>query len=405
MYRVGRTIATAALLSAAFRLAACSGTQPVGIERGQSSALPAQRTPATAGYATLYSFSGGNADGALPLAPLHDVQGTLYGTTASGGGSGCGGSGCGTVFSIATSGVETMLHAFGGSGDGANPVAGLIDHIGTLYGTTASGGAKNAGTVFAITTSGNERVLHSFGSKGDGKNPQAGLLDIKGILYATTEFGGSYNDGTAFSIRPNGAERVLYQFKGPGDAADPSAPFLKVNGTLYSTSETGGIGKGTVFTLTTTGAESVLHRFQFGSRRDGAHPAAALININGTLYGTTFYGGDKAKQGTVFSITTAGLETVLHRFIGGPYDGDYPNAGLVELNGTLYGTTEFGGTSGYGTIFSITKSGKETVLHSFTGNPDGANPQAALINVNGTLYGTTQYGGTNNAGTVFTIAP
>ena len=46
-----------------------------------------------------------------------------------------------------------------------------------------------------------------------------------------------------------------------------------------------------------------------------------------------------------------------------------------------------------GTVFSLSKSGVEKVMHSFSGAPDGALPYAGLINVKGTLYGTTWAGG------------
>ena len=132
--------------------------------------------------------------------------------------------------------------------------------------------------------------------------------------------------------------------------------------------------------------ESVLHRFAGGS--DGASPLAGLTNVGGTLYGTTGGEGDASDYGTVFKITTSGTESVLHRFAGGS-DGASPYAGLTNVGGTLYGTTEGGGASDNGTVFRITTSGKEKVLYSFAGGNDGAYPQAGLTNVGGTLYGTT----------------
>jgi uncharacterized repeat protein (TIGR03803 family) len=148
----------------------------------------------------------------------------------------------------------------------------------------------------------------------------------------------------------------------------------------------------------------VVYNFAGGS--DGARPLAGLINVNGTLYGTTVQGGGEGCYksfgcGTVFSVTPSGQETVLHAFTGGS-DGANPKAGLIDVNGTLYGTTFHGGDTkcngrsgvGCGTVFSITPSGAETVLHGFTGPPDGAWPAAGLRDVNGTLYGTTAEGGT-----------
>jgi uncharacterized repeat protein (TIGR03803 family) len=317
----------------------------------------------------LYSFGTNSEDGTNPIAGLINVNGTLYGTTENGGSNGYG-----TVFAITMSGKETVLYSFGTSSeDGTSPFAGLIDVNGTLYGTTVAGGvncrsgSSGCGTVFAITTSGKETVLHSFGGSGDGDGPVAALINVKGTLYGTT-------------------------LDGPYDFCGES-------------------GCGTVFSITPSGKETVLH--SFGSSGDGTNPLAGLINLNGMLYGTTGSGGAKG-DGTVFAITMSGKETVLYSFGTGSEDGDYPVAGLTNVKGTLYGTTEYGAVhcskgGGCGTVFSITTSGTETVLYRFkrhsSGTKDGAHPQAGVINVNGTLYGTTNIGGVNRYGTVFSLSP
>jgi uncharacterized repeat protein (TIGR03803 family) len=213
---------------------------------------------------------------------------------------------------------------------------------------------------------------------------------------------------------------VLYAFRGPnyGDGYGPRGSLLDVNGTLYGVTYLGGAsgssseGYGMVYALATSGKEKVLYSFQ--GPPDGSEPFSGLINVNGTLYGTTFSGGKSGCQnnfgcGVVYSITTSGSEKVLYRFKGGS-DGGNPDASLLEVNGTLYGTTAFGGTNGLGTIFSYSTSGGEQVLHSFGGS-DGADPEADMIDVSGTLYGTTYYGGYEKGcggkgcGTVFALTP
>ncbi|MFY9720859.1 MAG: choice-of-anchor tandem repeat GloVer-containing protein, partial [Candidatus Cybelea sp.] len=250
------------------------------------------------------------------------------------------------------------------------------------------------------------RVLYSFRGGSDGAFPSAGLTNVNGTLYGTTTDGGggcsgSLSCGSVYSISASGEETVLYSFKGgSADGAHPVASLLNVNGTLYGTTAGGGMyGEGTVFTITTSGKETVLYGFK-GGPADGGHPYASLLNVNGTLYGTTAEGGSLSCSGngtsgcgTVFSITTSGKETVLHRFKDRTTDGQSPYAGLINVNGKLYGTTNWGGANcenglACGTVFSITRSGKETMRYSFKGGADGQNPQAALINVNGTLYGT-----------------
>jgi len=353
----------------------------------------------------VHAFQSSPNDGRGPYAGLIDVGGTLYGTTFAGGASDQG-----TVFKVTKEGVATVLHSFGSGGDGLFPFAALIKVGGTLYSTTHNGGSVGScrggcGTVFSITTEGVETVLHSFGSENnDGLGSYAGLIDVDGTLYGTTQGGGtaSCSCGTVFKITTKGIETVLHSFKGGSDGAYPQAGLINVGGTLYGTTIDGGAHNGgMVFKITTAGVETVLH--SFGHGRDGSVPQAGLINVGGTLYGTTQYGGSH-EAGTVFSITTAGAETVLHSF-GKGSDGSQPGAGLIDVGGTLYGTTEKGGAHEAGTVFGITTAGVETVLYSFKGGSDGANPQAGLINVGSTLYGTTVNGGASGYGTVFKVTP
>ena len=108
----------------------------------------------------------------------------------------------------------------------------------------------------------------------------------------------------------------------------------------------------------------------------------------------------------MFKLDKSGNETVIYRFAGGS-DGDSPFAGVISDGaGNLYGTTESGGTFHFGTAFKLDKTGKETVLHTFTGGADGSYPVATLIrDAAGNLYGTTQLGGASGFGTIFKIAP
>ena len=402
--------------------AGCGGGNVPSSPSPAGPSTAAERTGVRAAYRQIFSFKG--AYGRDPHAgPLININGMLYGTTVYGGGpcpNRCFG---GTVFAIMTSGRETVLHSFETSpkDDGKNPRSGLVDVMGTLYGTTVKGGAAACycGTVFKVTLSGNETVLHSFSGDPDGFGPEYGLLDVGGTIYGVTAKGGANDDGAVFAIGTSGEETILHSFAGAPDGAQPQAALINVNGTLYGTTTGGGAncssigGCGTVYTLTTSGAESVLYSFK-GGKADGKNPMEApLLDVDGTLYGTTRYGGTR-NRGTVFSLTTAGKETVLHSF-GGPGDGVLPYGGLLDVNGTLYGTTSNGGSvecgvrygniHGCGTVFKITPTGNETVLHSF-GNPgDGRYPYQRLVDVNGTLYGTATAGGAHDSGTVFSLSP
>lgn len=244
--------------------------------------------------------------------------------------------------------MEAVLHSFAGSpADGLNPWAGLTEVNGTLYGTTTGGGSSGNGTVFTITTSGTETVLYNFAGGTDGATPYAGLVNVGNALYGTTAFGGTSNNGTIFKITKSGVERVLYRFAGGTDGANPYATLTNVNGTLYGTTDHGGVsGNGTIFSVTTSGSYNQLHSFA-GSPADGANSYGALTNVSGTLYGATIDGGS-SNNGTIFKVTTAGAENVIYSFAGGA-DGAELWDGLTKVGQKLYGTTALGGTSGNGT--------------------------------------------------------
>lgn len=201
---------------------------------------------------------------------------------------------------------------------------------------------------------------------------------------------------------------TVYTFTGGTDGAFPNGLIQDAAGNLYGTTQEGGTGKcngnypgcGVVFKVTKAGKETIL--YSFPGKWNGVTPWARVISDSGgNLYGTTFWGGGASNDGIVFKVDKTGKETVLHRFTGSP-DGAHPYAGLIrDASGDLYGTTGEGGQSDLGTVFKVSK-GKLTVLHSFAGSPDGATPYAGLIqDAAGYLYGTTSSGGTYGDGTVF----
>jgi uncharacterized repeat protein (TIGR03803 family) len=175
------------------------------------------------------------------------------------------------------------------------------------------------------------------------------------------------------------------------------------DGNFYGTAASGGTngGYGTVFKIGTNGVLTSLHSFMGGD--DGANPYGPVMQgSDGVFYGTTGYGGTN-NYGTVFKVTTNGDFTSLYSFKGGN-DGANPYAGLAQAsNGVLYGTTLNGGTNGIGAVFKITTNGAFSSLYSFTGGGDGGYPYGTLLLAkSGAFYGTTSYG-TNSAGSVFKI--
>lgn len=287
---------------------------------------------------------------------------------------------------------------------------------GNFYGGTTYGGASGDGVVFKITPSGTLTVVHTFNAT-DGSDPIGLLETSKGTFYGTTEFGGAGAGGTVFKMTPNGALTALYNFcsSNPPQCADglyPAAGLIQgSDGNFYGTTSLGGAnGAGTVFKVTPTGQLTTLHSFDV---TDGNEPFGPVIQAtDGNFYGTTAFGGtstncDGGGCGTVFKLTPEGKLTTLHSFClqTNCPDGSTPNAGLVQAtDGNFYGATVYGGSKNqYGTVFRVTPDGRLTTLFKFDFF-HGVWPYGGLMqDTNGSLYGTTGFGGTSDNGTVFSL--
>ena len=367
--------------------------------------LPAQIATLT----TLYRFvcyQNVCPDGAGSKAGLvQTTNGGLYGTTYGGGANGYG-----TVFRITPGGTLTTLYSFcshSGCTDGADSFARLVQATnGDLYGTTYNGQGIDYGTVFKITPSGTLTTLHSFCSQtncADGSGPVAELVQAaNGSLYGTTAYGGAGGSaGTIFKITPSGTLTTLYSFCSQPYCRDGENPVVGLvqaaNGDFYGTTPNGGAnGHGTVFKITPAGTLTTLHSFKAST--DGAVPSGGLVQAaNGDFYGTAV-GVGANNFGTVFKITPGGTLTTLYRFCSQANctDGSGPSGGLVQAtDGDLYGTTEYGGANGVGTVFRISPGGALTTLYSFcfltqSGCTDGNEPYTGLVqDTNGDFYGTT----------------
>ena len=354
----------------------------------------------------IYSFAN-TPDGAYPECNvILDAAGNMYGTSMFGGIHGRG-----SVFKVTPAGTEVVLYSFTGGADGNVPVAGLVldKRTGNMYGTTLYGGTSGNGTVFQLTPSGTETVLYSFAGGADGFNPYSRLVRAGTTLYGTTNNGGQFGYGTVFKVTAAGKETVLHSFNSAFpvlDGAYPYAGLVLKNGILYGTTRYGGPSNlGTVFSITKTGVETVLYSFK-GGTTDGEYTFAGVaFDTSGNIYGTNYSGGiDNA--GAVYKLTPGGVETMIHSFARDGSDGINPYASLILHNGNFYGTTFQGGPANVGTVFKITPTGTETVLHQFTGGLDGGYPYAALVfGKNNTFYSTTYQGGTLNYGTVFKVVP
>ena len=348
-------------------------------------------------FSLLYSFPTGDYE-SLPLGHLiRDSAGNIYGACMSGGATGAG-----MVYKLDPQAAVTVLYTFTGGADGGNPQAGLVrDAAGNLYGAAQRGGSAGGhGVVFIVDPAGQETVLHSFTNQLDGGTPNGALVrDPAGNLLGTTVYGGENgNSGVVYRLDTAGTETSLYLFPGgPSGGREPKGGVIRDSiGNLYGTTYHGGVyGAGLVYELDTSGRFSVLYPFTGGA--DGALPSAGLIlDSEGNLYGTTQAGGAWG-EGAVYKVDPSGKETVLYSFTGA-LDGALPMSGVIgDPGGNLYGTTQGGGEFGYGVVYKLDPSGKQTVLHTFTNGADGGSPQAGVImDSEANLYGTTTYGGQIN---------
>ncbi len=309
----------------------------------------------------------------------------------------------------------------------------LCGALALVVSACGGGGGDTAPPPKPLTVTGEN--LYSFGSRSPDAMGVTGALvqGIDGNFYGTTPTGGltlltnnncshgsqSTNPfyvgcGTVFKITPTGEETVLHLFAAaPADGSGPEILIQGNDGNFYGTTYEGGAyNLGTVFELTPGGVETILYSFKGGS--DGAGGQGLVQGSDGNFYGTTSGGGVNG-AGTVFSLTPQGVETILYAFSGTSYagpDGANPTGQLVQGNdGNFYGVTELGGltcgngTTTCGTVFKVTPEGIETILHSFSGSDGGGSPASGLIQgSDGNFYGTISAGSTS-LGTVFRVTP
>ena len=327
----------------------------------------------------------------------------------------------------------STLYSFPGGSGGAYPYGGVVVGGGeVLYGAASADGASNHGTAFSLTPPGSSggpwtpALLYTFSGGTAGSDPQTGVVVGKGgVLYGTA-------GSTVYSLTPPGSSGGAWTEAALSSSTGGNGLALGSGGVLYGTTAAGGAYKlGSVFSLTppVSGSgpwtETLLYSFTGGSDINDPQ-AGVVVGKGGVLYGTTYAGGPGG-YGGVYSLTPPAAQggvwslSQLYTFSGG--SGAHPKGVLaVSGSGVLYGVTYYGGTSGLGTVFSLTapKPGTnkwvKNVLYNFTGaKGDGAYPFAGVtIGAGGVLFGTTVAGGSSTAcnsgkalgcGTVYSLAP
>jgi len=310
--------------------------------------------------------------------------------------------GCGTLFQITPSGVFSVLYMFTGGTDGANPIGGLtLSSNGDLFGTTYGGTCLpsqpgTCGSIFKFSQASGFALLHDLDPVTEGWRPAGPLtLDSHGNIYGTTSLYGypHFKSGAVFKLTPGGSLTVLHVFSAPTDGISPGGRLLLDSaGNLRGTTQLGGTGCvhqsgcGTIFKIDAAGNESIFEDFVY---QTGWSVGPSLVQDSaGNFFGTTF--GWKACCGTVYKVNSAGVKTVLHTFTQRKIEGAHPLGVVRDAAGNLYGTNQSGGPNFIGTVFKISTAGKETILHNFAGGADGSIPRGSVIlDPQGNLYGTS----------------
>jgi len=339
----------------------------------------------------------------------------------------------------------SYLHSYAEILPGGAATVGLVEASdGNFYGASQSGPNMcrpalpvPCGAIIKVTPTGQQSIFYAFGSAAnDGYMPSRLVLGRDGALYGTTINGGTFGGGgTFFRITLSGQYSSLYSFGGsPSDAVSPVGIIQGSDGNFYGTSASGGANVcaqipqagtncGTVFRVTPTGDETILHSFG-ASASDGIEPQATLVEgVDGSFYGTTSIGGtnqcgsEANSCGTVFRITPTGALSILHSFGASAGDGIAPLGALIRGNdGAYYGVTPAGGGTrcsdafGCGTVFRVTTAGTLSIIYAFgqENRLTGDGPNSLIVGRDGNFYGTTISGGANqcdSCGTMFRLTP
>jgi uncharacterized repeat protein (TIGR03803 family) len=231
----------------------------------------------------------------------------------------------------------------------------------------------------------------------------------QGKLWGLLPREGSSNAGEIFRMNGDGTSFVVQkEFATNFNGKNPNLTSLtEVAGKFYGVTYAGGkYSSGTVFEYNpSTG--SVVSKYDFNqyssSGVTGNHPFGGVtLANNGKLYGTTQNGGTLG-YGVIFEFDLA-TNVFTKRYDFNNTNGGTPYAKLLlGANGKLYGTTQNGGPSAYGVLFEFDPSTNTyTKLHDFTGTATGRYPQGQLVQTaNGKLYGATLMGGVSDGGAIF----
>jgi uncharacterized repeat protein (TIGR03803 family) len=330
------------------------------------------------------------------------AQTQLWGTAASGGANGQG-----TIFSADANGsnfhVEySLVNALGAMPNGTPVLA----NNNKLYGVTELGGFGDSCVVYSYDPlTGIFTDIHDLYQYTQfGWEAKSGMLKAEnGTLYGLCAAGGANGSGVIYEVNPfTDTYTDIFDFSQSDGTAPYGSLIQLLDGKLYGMTQSGGANNaGVLFSFDPDAA--VYTKLYVFDPPTGAHPTFGKLmhGSDGKLYGTTQMGGSTS-SGVIFSFDiNTGVYTKLHDFDG--QHGSTPNGSLIEAtDGKLYGMTTDGGASGQGVLFSYDKgAGTFSDLYDFSSS-SGTNPKRGVTQAsNGKLYGTTNGGGANYGGVAF----
>jgi hypothetical protein len=311
-------------------------------------------TPAATGYTfkVLRSFSsadGGNCFGT----PTFDNAGNMFGL--------CSGELVdGTLWEYSNQGKFSVLHTFYRTTEGMDPRGSVvIDNAGNIFGTTPAYGPNGGGTLWEYSSTGVFSMLHPFTFYGnDGSEPVGPTIDSTGKLWGVTSLGPNCyacGNGTIWNYDPStGTFTILLNLDNTDIQKPPTRLALDSAGNFYGTAYGLGYGCGVVYELSPGNNYQPVILYHFTQVLGCGVDGSVVLDAQGNFFGTTYMGGT-SNAGVAYELTLVNgvwKETVLHSFSGS--DGNFPLSELAtDGAGNWFGTTQYGGLIGAGTVFEI----------------------------------------------------
>lgn len=338
-----------------------------------------------------------SVDGSFPKGSLIESNGKLWGLTSKGGlGK------VGVIFNLNVDGTNyTKVHDFQNH-NGIKPTGRLLEANKKLWGMTQEGGSNGLGVIFNMDRDGsNYMEVHHFDGTNGGR-PICNLIESNGKIWGMTRVGGANRFGEIFSLNLDGTNyKIVHSFTELNSYLRGS--LMGSNGKIWGMLNSGGLnGYGSIFSLALDGTNfTVVHDFD---QVKGSYPEGNLVESNGKLWGMTYSGGIN-DRGVIFNLDLEGTNfTKIHDFDNTNGGNPYFNS-LVEIDNKLWGMTRVGGLNPGGVIFNLALDGTNfKKVHDFdTSNGNGNYPQGGLVEQNGKLWGLTESGGLNYNGVMFNL--